>query len=98
MLEILKKLFGKRSTQLSVNQESLQVAVAGQKHAERGLRHNEEQFEQLVAGVRDYAVFLLDQYGNVRTWNTGAERIKGYRPEEIIGQHFSRPYPPEAVS
>jgi PAS domain S-box-containing protein len=98
MLAILKRLFGQRPAGPSANQEFLRAARAGQAHAETGLRHSEEEFEQLVAGVRDYAVFLLDQHGNVRTWNAGAERIKGYRPNEIIGQHFSRFYPPDAVS
>ena len=66
--------------------------------AERSQGHSEQHFEQLVAGVRDYAIFLLDREGNVLTWNAGAERIKGYRPEEIIGQHFSRFYPKDAVA
>ncbi len=47
--------------------------------------------------VKDYAIFLLDPKGIVSTWNQGAERIKGYRASEIIGQHFSRFYPPEAI-
>jgi PAS domain S-box-containing protein len=55
------------------------------------------QFDSLVAGVRDYAIFLLDAYGNVRSWNSGAERIKGYRADEIIGRHFSTFYPQEAI-
>ena len=62
-----------------------------------GLRESEEHFGQLVAGVRDYAVFLLDRGGHVLTWNAGAERAKGYRADEIIGSHFSRFYPPDAV-
>jgi PAS domain S-box-containing protein len=52
----------------------------------------------LVADVQDYAILVLDLDGNVTTWNTGAERIKGYRAEEIIGQHFSVFYPPEDVA
>jgi PAS domain S-box-containing protein len=55
------------------------------------------QFDSLVAGVRDYAIFLLDAQGNVRSWNAGAERIKGYRADEIIGRHFSTFYPKEAI-
>ena len=51
-----------------------------------------------MAGVRDYAVVLLDREGNVATWNAGAERIKGYTAEEIVGQHFSRFYPDDAVA
>jgi len=62
------------------------------------LRESEEQFAQLVAGVRDYAVFLLDPHGHVLTWNAGAEQAKGYRADEIIGKHFSRFYPSDAVS
>ncbi len=62
------------------------------------LRQSEEQFLHLVSGVTDYAIFLLDAEGYVRTWNAGAERLKGYRPEEIIGQHFSRFYTEDAIS
>jgi PAS domain S-box-containing protein len=53
------------------------------------LRHSEEQFRLLVDGVKDYAIFMLDQAGNVVSWNSGAEQIKGYRADEIIGRHFS---------
>lgn len=51
----------------------------------------------LVESVRDYAIFVLDTTGHILTWNPGAERLKGYTAEEIIGQHFSRFYPPEQV-
>jgi len=51
-----------------------------------------EQFRRLVQGVIDYAIYMLDLEGNVRSWNTGAERIKGYREQEIIGRHFSTFY------
>ena len=64
----------------------------------RALRMSESQFRQLVAGVRDYAIFLLDSQGHIATWNEGAERIKGYRVDEIIGRHFSVFYPPESVA
>lgn len=69
-----------------------------QQRAKAGLRESEEHFAQLVSGVRDYAVFLLDQNGHILTWNAGAERLKGYRAEEIIGQHFSRFYPKDTVA
>ena len=59
------------------------------------LRRSEERFRLLVEGVTDYAIFMLDPEGRVASWNAGAERIKGYRAEEILGQHFSRFYPPE---
>ena len=51
-----------------------------------------EQFRRLVEGVTDYAIYMLDPQGHVSSWNTGAERIKGYRPEEIIGRSFSTFY------
>ena len=63
-----------------------------------GLRRSEERFRLLVESVRDYAIFMLDPRGHVLTWNAGAERFKGYRASEIIGQHFSRFYPPEALA
>jgi PAS domain S-box-containing protein len=62
------------------------------------LRQSEERFRLLVEGVRDYAIFMLDPGGHVLTWNAGAQRFKGYRANEIIGQHFSRFYPPEALA
>ncbi len=63
--------------------------------AEEELRKSEERFRLLVDGVSDYAIFMLDADGHVVSWNSGAERIKGYRPEEIRGRHFSVFYPPE---
>src|SRR5436190_6798826 len=51
----------------------------------------------LVASVVDYAIFLLDPTGVVMSWNAGAERIKGYKADEIIGQHFSKFYPPVEI-
>jgi PAS domain S-box-containing protein len=59
------------------------------------LRHSEEIFRLLVESVREYAIFILDPTGHVATWNGGAERLKGYTADEIVGQHFSRFYPPE---
>ena len=53
------------------------------------LRQSEERFRLLVEGVREYAIFMLDPYGYITTWNQGAQRIKGYGSEEIIGEHFS---------
>lgn len=57
--------------------------------AEESLRQSEEQFRLLVQGVTDYAIYMLDADGVVTNWNAGAQRIKGYRPDEVIGQHFS---------
>ena len=61
------------------------------------LRRSEERFRLLVEGARDYAIFMLDPEGRVATWNSGAERIKGYSADEIVGQHFSRFYPQESI-
>ncbi|HXC54481.1 MAG TPA: PAS domain S-box protein [Rhizomicrobium sp.] len=62
------------------------------KDAEAALRRSEQQFRLLVQSVTDYAIYMLDPAGRVTNWNQGAQRIKGYAPEEIIGQHFSRFY------
>ena len=60
--------------------------------AETTLKRSEEQFRLLVQSVTDYAIYMLDRDGRVTSWNPGAQRIKGYLPAEIIGQHFSRFY------
>ena len=60
--------------------------------AEIKLRESQEQFRLLVQSVTDYAIYMLDAGGHVASWNAGAERIKGYSPEEIIGRHFSNFY------
>jgi PAS domain S-box-containing protein len=65
------------------------------KAAEEALRKSDEQFRLLVQGVTDYAIYLLDPEGRVTNWNVGAQRIKGYLPDEIIGSHFSQFYTPE---
>jgi PAS domain S-box-containing protein len=61
------------------------------------LLESEERFRLLVEGVKDYAIFMLDAEGSVTSWNPGAERIKGYEAEEIIGEHFSIFYTDEDV-
>jgi len=61
-------------------------------------REAEATFRLLVESVKDYAIFILDASGRVSTWNAGAERIKGYRAEQIIGRHFSVFYPPDVAA
>jgi PAS domain S-box-containing protein len=62
------------------------------------LRESEERFRLLVEGVKDYAIFMLDPEGRISSWNAGAELIKGYRPDEILGQHFSVFYTAEDLA
>jgi PAS domain S-box-containing protein len=64
---------------------------------EEQLRRSEERFRLLVEGVKDYAIFMLDRDGRVASWNAGAQRMKGYTAQEIIGRHFSVFYPKEAL-
>ena len=61
------------------------------------LRQSEERFRLLVEAVQDYAIFMLDPDGYIISWNTGAQRLKGYLGAEIIGRHFACFYPPEDV-
>src|SRR5437588_8807780 len=71
--------------------------ITARKKAEEALRQSEERFRLLVSEVTDYAILMLDPEGRIASWNAGAERIKGYKADEIIGQHFSRFYPTEDV-
>ena len=65
--------------------------------AEAQLQHNEERLRLMLDSVKDYAIMLLAPDGKVASWNEGAERIKGYKSEEILGKHFSVFYPPQAL-
>jgi PAS domain S-box-containing protein len=85
MRDFFKRLFGQHDS-------------AAHERAGAGQRMSEKHFDELVAGVRDYAIFLLDAQGNVQTWNAGAERIKGYVGGEIVGKHFSIFYTKEAIA
>ena len=71
--------------------------ITERKRAEESLHQSEETNRLLVDGARDYAILRLDPDGQVTSWNAAAERIKGYRADEIIGQHFSRFYPSEDI-
>jgi PAS domain S-box-containing protein len=68
--------------------------ITERKKNENALLDSESKFRLLVSGVTDYALYMLDPTGIVSNWNAGGQRIKGYAPEEIIGQHFSRFYTP----
>jgi PAS domain S-box-containing protein len=69
--------------------------ITERQQAHNDLLESERRFRRLIEAVVDYAIFQLDPSGHVATWNPGAERIKGYRPQEIIGRHFSAFYTPE---
>jgi PAS domain S-box-containing protein len=69
--------------------------MAGKGTPQRGLFESERRFRLLVEGVVDYAIYLLDPSGLITNWNAGAQRIKGYAPDEVIGQHFGIFYLPE---
>ena len=71
--------------------------IGDRKRSEEALRASEEKSRLLISGVKDYAILMLDPHGRITTWNEGAQRIKGYSSEEIIGQHFSKFYTREAV-
>jgi PAS domain S-box-containing protein len=71
--------------------------ITKRKQAEEALRRSDENLRLLVLGVKDYAILMLDLDGCVTTWNEGAQRIKGYRADEIVGTHFSKFYTPEDV-
>ena len=69
--------------------------MTSQRDSQKALIEAEQRFRILVQGVTDYAIYMLDPEGKVTNWNAGAERIKGYSPDEIIGEHFSRFYTTE---
>lgn len=69
--------------------------LTDRKMAEEVLKQSEQQFRLLVQSVTDYAIYMLAPDGRVTNWNPGAQRIKGYLPEEVIGKHFSMFYTPE---
>jgi PAS domain S-box-containing protein len=82
------------STESSVCAHDITIMTSRSKttSVHEALRASEHQFQLLVQSVKDYAIFMLDPQGRITTWNSGAERIKGYDADEIIGENFSRFY------
>jgi PAS domain S-box-containing protein len=103
------RIFGNRAELAVISGSSLAVAIGGlavfmgrrdlkrRAQAEAALQQNEERFRLMISTIRDYSVLRLDPDGRVASWNEGAQRIKGYASGEIIGQHFSKFYPPETI-
>ena len=87
----LKQMEIQREAQLRQRLQEENFRVSTEKlDTERNLRLSEETHRLLVDGIRDCAIYMLDQNGHVATWNTGAQRIKQYTAQEIVGQHYSR--------
>jgi PAS domain S-box-containing protein len=88
----LERRVQQRTAELIAANEDLTTEIQQRKKTEDALRRSEEQFRLVVERVRDYAIFSLDPSGIVTSWNAGAQHIKGYQADEILGQHFSRFY------
>ncbi|MBU4263555.1 MAG: PAS domain S-box protein [Proteobacteria bacterium] len=95
--EQLEELVRERTAELSSTIDQLKHEICERRRAEKEREKTEEQFRLLVEGVMDYAIFMIDPAGRVLSWNEGAERIKGYRADEIFGRHFSSFYTEEDV-
>ena len=87
-----------RTLELERANRALQEDFTERKTAEGRLQESEMRFRLVIDSVVDYAIIMLDPKGHIASWNAGAERIKGYRAEEIIGQHFSLFYSPEDLA
>jgi PAS domain S-box-containing protein len=84
-----------RMAELTNAGQTLMAAIDQRKKTEEELRQTEERFRLLVESVQDYGIFMLDPAGIITSWNAGAQRIKGYHAEEIVGRHFSCFYLPD---
>lgn len=93
----LARQVAERTRALEQTNQALHRDIAVRSKLEEEFKRSEEKFRLMVEGIRDYAIFMLDPDGKVVSWNAGAQKIKGYKAEEIIGQHFSRFYPQEAI-
>lgn len=98
--EALQMLARQVVTQLELRRDLLHqtTAVTEHRQGKEALLKSEGYFRLLVESVKNYAIFMLDPQGRVASWNAGAQSIKGYRAEEILGQHFSCFYPEEDIA
>jgi PAS domain S-box-containing protein len=94
----LERCMNERTARLSAVNEELGKEILERNHAQESLQASEERFRLLIEGVKDYAIFMLDNDGRVMTWNTAAERIIGYHTEEILEKHFSIFYQREDIA
>src|SRR3984885_934149 len=78
-------------------EKHLAEADGGRRLMEEALRESQEQYRMLLDGVEDHAIFMMDPKGQIVSWNAGAERIKGYKADEIIGHNFSCFFPPADI-
>jgi len=95
--EELRERAGQMESEIFLRAKEVQEANSRLETANREITQSEVRFRSLVAGIKDYAIFMLDPQGRVATWNEGAERIKGYRSEEIVGKYFSLFYTSEDI-
>src|ERR1700726_4268987 len=79
----------RKSRKSELDSAAMQRQSAGRLLTEEALRASEERYRLLLDGIQDYAIFMIDPQGQVISWNAGAERIKGYKADEIIGRNFS---------
>ena len=86
-----------RTFELAKANEELRTEITKRQQVLESLQKSEERFRLLVEAVKDYAIFMLEPQGHIVSWNSGVERIKGYKAEEIIGQHFSIFYTTEDI-
>ncbi|HXI82643.1 MAG TPA: PAS domain S-box protein [Verrucomicrobiae bacterium] len=93
----LEQRVRERTAELTTANSALQVEIKERLRTGEALRESEDRFRSLLDGIPDYAIFRLDCDGRVASWNAGAQRIKGYTADEIIGQPFSRFYSAEDI-
>lgn len=95
--EAIQQLNKDLENRVNERTSQLEATIAKLESSQQELRQSEERFRLLVENVEDYAIFMLDPTGRIVSWNEGAERIKGYRVGEVIGEHFSIFYTQENV-